>query len=152
MKIYIHAADDAEKVDSGTTFYKMTRKQFEDAFEKENLWIQEIIKRSKDFDCLVDMFGSEEIDGDYYICVTDGREIEVNGEMVDPETALQEYSLSDLSGYIKDATKKVILDSIGVPENFKDPDVKKWVVDMLYDGIDFYRLAEDYMEYWEDMR
>lgn len=145
MKIYIHAAEDTKS--SGTTFYKITLDKLKSVLGGDNVWIDELIEK-KGFDFLPErLYGSETIDGDFYLCVTDGEDIEVNGEMVDPETALTEYSLSDLSEYIKDATNKIIEDNIDIDElQFTEKDINDWAVDMIRRGIDFTEMVEDYEE------
>lgn len=145
MKIYIHAAKDTKS--SGTTFYKITLDKLKSVLGGGNVWIDELIEK-KGFDFLPErLYGSEIINGDFYLCVTDGEDIEVKGEMVDPESALKEYSLSDLSDYIKDATNKIIEDNIDIDElQFTDKEINDWAVDMIRRGIDFTEMVEDYEE------
>lgn len=151
MKIYksIHAAVNPAQ-NPGTTFYSATVDDIIDAYGDVtlNAWIrQAFVDRGLDaIDYDHNLYGSAIIDDVLYICVTDGYDIEVNGEEVDPEEALSEYTPEDLSDYIKPATAEIIRRNITEYELIT-PDFESWAIDLLRDGYSFSKLVTDYMEF-----
>lgn len=151
MKIYksIHAAVNPAQ-NPGTTFYSATVDDIIDAYGDVtlNAWIrQAFVDRGLDaIDYDHNLYGSAIIDDVLYICVTDGYDIEVNGEEVDPEEALSEYTPEDLSDYIKPATAEIIRRYITEYE-LKTPDFESLAIDLLRDGHTFSKLVTDYMEF-----
>lgn len=142
MKRYFSKVYGAQVI--GTTFYKTN--------------IQDIIKtlESTGFNvfCLAalehfgykaldtkSMYGSYIDDKDLYICVTDGELINVNGEEVEPEYAMEEYYPEDLAEYIQDATDDVIKKHITEYEILLI-DIDELAVDLLNDGHTFQELYE----------
>lgn len=90
--------------ETGTTFIMITLDQFLDAMDDEsvNIWIRAYVA-DKGFgviDFVRNLYGSAVIDDVLYLCKTDLQDIVVNGELVDPESALDNYSIYDLSPYI----------------------------------------------------
>lgn len=146
MKIYIRAAEDDRK-SYGTTFYRITLDKLKSVLGKDNIWIDALIEKDG-FDCLPKrLYGSKEIGDTFFLCVTDGEDIEVKGEMVDPESALDEYSLSDLSDYIKDATDKIIKDNIDPEEfEFNEREINDLAYDMIRKGTRFTDMYDAYAE------
>lgn len=151
MKIYrkINAAATPAK-NSGTTFYATTAEDIIKAYDdnSSNIWVrQAFIEEGLDaIDYDNNLFGSAVIGDTLYICVTDGKEIEVNGTLVDPETALTDYTLDDLSEYTKNASADIIRRYITEYE-IKSPDFDKWAIDMLNDGVSFSDLVADYEDF-----
>lgn len=100
----------------GTTFYRCTIDQVIETLENidANMWLQYVIKEYgwDAIDFKHNLFGSEIIDDVLYICKTDGYEIQINGEDVEPEFALEDYSIEELSAYIEDATDDIVRSSI----------------------------------------
>ena len=132
--------------ESGTVFYKCKLDQVIQA-EKDNdcnTWLLyaliEYGWNAIDFDH--NMYGSAIIDDELYICKTDGYEINVDGEQVDPESALEDYDIESLSGYIQDATADIIIHSITEYELSKDIDVEELAIQMLNDQYSFVDLVE----------
>ena len=147
MKIYIHA--DTDTSDDKTTFYKITLDDVIKSFESDNLWFLAAVKYDGfdafDMDVLI---GSKVVDGVLYYCDTNGVDIEVNGEMVDPEEALEKYSIDDLASYIKDASVRYIknnLDDRALRE-FKPSDYNNWADKLMNDGYKFTELADAYSD------
>lgn len=102
--------------------------------------------RTIDFDR--SLFGSLVIDEVLYLCKTDGRFIEVAGEEVDPEYALEECDLTDLAEYIKPATFSDIQLEI-TPYEVTKFDINEVAKQLLDDGVslkDITRAAEDYFD------
>lgn len=108
------------KSDVGTTYYEAKLKDVQNALgdgvpsDDVNLWTSLYVDKygfdAIDFDH--NLFGSY-IQGDkIYICITDGYDINVNGEDVDPETALDKYSIEELSAYVKPADDEIITKAI----------------------------------------
>lgn len=91
----------------GTHFYRITIDQAKDAlnniisdWEFDNVgW--DALNIDKNYP------GSEIINGDLYVCSTDGQDIQVGDDMVDPEIALSFYTLDELENYIEDATEEI---------------------------------------------
>ena len=99
-------------IESGTTYYVCKRSEVLNALDqnKSNIILREMI-RLYGLRCLNTdsaLFGSIVDSGVLYLCVTDGREINVNGESVDPEKALLDYPIEELSEYIQPATNQII--------------------------------------------
>ncbi len=114
MKIYRNSVDAAVSPakNSGTTFYSASADDIIEAYGDVtlNVWVRKaFIERGLDaIDYDSNLFGSKVIDDVLYICVTDGQDIEVDGELVNPEEALEIYTPDELSKYIRPATKEVI--------------------------------------------
>lgn len=112
----------------GTKFYRCTLDNILSALENSkdaNIWVVESI-RQNGLDALnieSGLFGSKIIDNILYICRTDGKDITIDGESIDPEKALNLASIDQLSEYIEDADDKFIVKNITEYEvNFRDID------------------------------
>jgi len=147
----------AAKTGVGTTFYKATLSRVMKALEQDgaNIWMiwafQELGFDAIDFSH--GLFGSQvrDVGGEdvLYICVTDGYDIEVNGNMEDPEEALDYFGDSELADYIEEATNKIITDHITEYEIFT-PQFDKWAPEMLRSGYSFTELADAKQDgYWD---
>lgn len=152
MKIYRHiisAATNTTKT-KGTTFYLVTFEQIQKYFNNEdtNIWISKAFEELEwdaiDFDN--NLFGSQIIGDDLYICVTDGVDIEVGDELVYPEEALDIYTPDELSEYIKPATDEVIQKYITEFE-LVTPDFDKWAYDIIANNISFSKMVSDYQKF-----
>lgn len=135
----------AEENTSRTTFYRATLTDVVNATAEDgNLWVAYalFIYGWGAINFKSHLFGSKVIDDVLYICDTDGRDILVDNETVEPEMVLEEYSIEDLEFYIKDATPAVINRFITSYE-IKTPDFNKWAPDLLKQGYTFIELAED---------
>ena len=100
---------------AGTVFYKVTPELLNEYMDEPdlNLYVkQELIDRGFAAIDIKKLYGSAEIDGDLYICVTDYNDIEVDGNLVDPEEALEEYSVDQLQQYIQPATLDILHSNI----------------------------------------
>ena len=85
-------------------FRMITPDAFIDAFKESsnNVWLAAYIE-DQVFDVLDlerNLFGSKVIDGILYYCEHNLDEIEINGEVIDVEDALDNYSVEELSNYI----------------------------------------------------
>jgi hypothetical protein len=143
---------------TGTTFYEIEPDVFLaailDADDGDiNIWHKYLAKtqglESLDID---HMYGSrilKDADGDdaLYFCETDGEDIEVDGKQVDPEDALDDYSLEALDDYLEGTAQGQVLHLIN-DSDFKTPDFDKEIVDAL-ESYDFVDLAEAYVELTE---
>ena len=129
----------------GTTYYKATLDQVIDVYlgKYENV-ILSFLLGTLEWDVLnfrSALYGSDVIDDVLYICVTDGMPIDVNGEEVDPEEALQDYDISELSEYIKPADSEIISKYVTEYE-FNPIDIDSVAVEMLEDGYSFQEIAQ----------
>lgn len=113
--------------DTGTVWYKASyikiKNALGDAIPDVNPWISIYFDREnfKSIDFNHNLWGSFVEGDDLYICVTDGYDIEINGEMVDPEQAYELYGLKALSDYIQPATDQIITSKITDDEMFAVP-------------------------------
>lgn len=101
-----------EAIESGTTYYVCEREEVLNALDqnKSNIILREMI-RLYGLRCLntaSSLFGSIVVGDTLYLCVTDGRDININGDFVDPEKALLDYTIEELSRYIQPATNQII--------------------------------------------
>ena len=116
-----------------------------DYFKNKNIWMWAAFD-NEGFDCLDinSLYGSAIIGDTLFLCETNGVEIEVDGEQVDPESALEDYPISALSKYIKDVTNKAIEKNIDeyVIKGFK---YDKWAPDLIK-KYDFTDMVDDYLE------
>lgn len=140
MKLYkkITAAESSGH-STGTTYYSATLDKIIKAYEgyNKNIWVWNAFKRygfyAIDFDH--NLYGSAVVDDTLYICVTNGQDIEVNGEYIDPEDAFDKYTPEDLADYIKPATDKIIERYITEIE-IEEPDFTKEAYYILEHDID----------------
>lgn len=110
MKIRSNSTITAAIDDTGTTFYKVTVADLVNHYKESNNIVTSAIIDMYEFDVfdLDRMYGSAIIDDTLYLCVTDNKDIIVDGEAVDPEHALEEYDIEDLEDYIEPATDEVL--------------------------------------------
>lgn len=130
----------------GTTYYKASIDELIDALKTSdgNIWVINMLEYKGwdaiDFDN--NLFGSKVIGDDLYLCETDGQDIQINGQLVDPEKALDEYDVSELSAYIKPADSKKLTNSITGYE-VKITDVDDTAIDLLKVGNSFIDVVKD---------
>lgn len=138
-------------LETGTHFYKIELPQLIDSLNDNdgNLWLiyalQEYGWNALDMDH--NYFGSAIVDDIFYLCVTDGTEIEINGNLEDPETAIDDFGVDSIVNYIENATDNIIHRYITAYElNFKQVDVNDIAIKLLEDNYTFLeivRSAED---------
>ena len=128
---YIKSAEEP-----GSIWYKITREDLlNNMLWKDNVWISERLK----YYPLDDSINIEDLDGSYatedtlYFLVTDYSPIIIDGEEIEPEEALEEYSLKDIENYINDNPPKDIIQRI------TDSDIS-WA------GIDIDTCAKDLLD------
>lgn len=103
----------------GTTYYRMTLGQIQNAYESGDPFIYYAILEDG-FDAInIDALpGSAIIDDELFYCVSDGKSIDIDGEEVDPFLALQEYDPNDesnnLEDYCEDVDDEFILSNINL--------------------------------------
>ena len=86
----------------GTVYYRVLAAQIESAYEDEDPFIYyAVLEDGLDAINLDTMVGSKVIDDELFICQSDGQEININGEMVDPFVALEDYLLKILKIILK---------------------------------------------------
>lgn len=146
----VYGADRSEARKAGTTYYTITKDALRKAFgdDSENVWLKAAIE-ADGFDAIdldKNLFGSKVIGDTLYLCITDGRDIMVDGIAVDPEEALDEYTPEQLSDFVAHATDKLIRRYI-TPYEIYEPDFDELAVDLLKGGVSFSRLVDDYEEF-----
>lgn len=115
MNYKLFNIEDEPEIESekhGTVFYETSIDDIIDTLENydSNLFLMnELQQNGLDAINLHNtLYGSAIIDGMLYICVSDGYNILVNDEEVNPLTALNTYDLNDLSAYIQDTNQDII--------------------------------------------
>ena len=139
---YIRAA----ATPGGTIWYEAEFDQVRDALKEENLILYGAFL-TNGFDCIpnldINLPGSY-VQGDYlYICESDGELINVNGDQVDPDSAMEEYGPEMLSAYIVPADDKIIRQKLTEYE-ITNYDIDE-VADVLFEeGYSFTTILVDY--------
>ena len=144
MRKYINCKSKVQ--DIGTHFYSATYDQVKDALNTydTNLFVLYAFEKDGwDAIYMSKLFGSDIIDDILYICVTDGKDIYVQGESVDPEAALSEFDITELQDYIEPADDEIIRQHITSYE-IRINDIELIAINMLEDGISLNRLIENY--------
>ena len=94
---------------NGTTFYKCSLNDIKENIYNRSSFTDWALTESKlnaiDLDQLP---GSDVIDNYLYLCITDFDDIEINGELVDPEEALATIEITQLADYIESGTPEII--------------------------------------------
>lgn len=129
----------------GTTYYKATIDDVVDAIRDDsNLFVYYAMLALgfESIDLDHNLFGSY-IDGNtIYLCDTDGEDIEVNGQMFDPEDAMEELGPEALESYIQDATPEIIRRFI-TPYELKF-DIDEGAYWLMKDGFGFTEIVKAY--------
>ena len=134
-------------VETGTHFYKMTLNTVIDSLNDNdgNLWLIYALQKYgwNALDTDHNFYGSKLIDDIFYLCVTDGHEIEINDEIYDPEYLLEEFDIEAMSQYIQDANDEIIHRYVTPYEmNFKVIDIDQIAIDLLNDDYSFIDIVE----------
>lgn len=138
-------------LETGTHFYKMSLDQVIDSLNDNdgNLWLIYSLQKYgwNALDMDHNFYGSALMDDTFYLCVTDGHEVEINDETHDPEYLIEDLGIDSLSSYVKAATDEIIHKYITPYEmNFKTIDVDQIAIDLLnddYSFIDIVKYAKD---------
>lgn len=152
MKI-TKAETSSKKSDTGTTFYRIPLEALIDAHKDSNIWIQQVLASEgfEAIDLAHSLFGSRVIDDILYLCITDGYDIEVEGNEVDPESALDYYNPeTELADYVKPGPKSIILENITEYE-LNSIDFNAELKNMLDSGYDFIELMRAAVELYPDI-
>lgn len=139
---YIKAA----AIPGGTIWYEAEFEQVRDALKEENLILYGAFL-TNGFDCIsnidINLPGSY-LEGDYlYLCETDGKLINVNGEDVDPEFAMQDYGPEVLSAYIVPADDEIIRQKLTEYE-ITNYDIDDVAYELFEEGYGFTTILADY--------
>lgn len=141
----IFKKDKTTDVESGDTkFYTITESQLLKHYDKNKNGILRFVVSENGFNAfdIEKMYGSKIIGDILYLCVTDGYEIDVNGEMIEPEFALDMFDISALSAYIVDGDDKII-DRYVSEYELKPIDLNDVALDILDGGaVDFTDIVE----------
>lgn len=141
---------DTHTTTDSTTFYAATLNQVVNTFKSSdtNVWIQKSFTELgwDAIDFKNNLYGSHVVDDILYICVTNGYDVDVNGQTVNPEELLVHYTPDEVSDYIKPATDSIIQKYITEYE-IHTPLFDDWAVDMLKSGIPFSELVRDFQDF-----
>lgn len=94
-----------DPIDPGTVFYHITEDQLSACADRSDNAIFQYMVDTYGLDAInteSNLYGSRIIDGDLYLCETDDKYIQVHGERVNPEHALDYFSVDELSDYIEE--------------------------------------------------
>ena len=108
MRASIYA--NIEDYNYGTAFYSVTEDQLQNYYDnEENIIIRYLVNEYgfEAFD-IERLYGSAIIDDVLYICDTNGEEILVGGQSINPEDALENFTLDELSTYVIPADDSII--------------------------------------------
>lgn len=143
----------AAEIDQPTAWYEADLDMVRNALLEENLILYGAIQ-THGFDAIKDI--DMNIPGSYiddatdriYICVTDGSQVIVDGEEVDPDDAMEEYGPEAMQEYIFPATNQMIVSKLTSYEiNNYDLDlVAQDLMDESYSFIDIYEAYKDIAE------
>lgn len=139
---YIRAAATPD----GTIWYEAEFDQVRDALKEENLILYGAFL-TNGFDCIsnidINLPGSY-VQGDYlYICESDGELINVNGDQVDPQSAMEEYGPEMLSAYVVPADDKIIRQKLTEYE-ITNYDIDDVAYELFDEGYTFTTILADY--------
>lgn len=139
---YIRAA----ATPGGTIWYEAEFEQVRDALKEENVILYGAFL-TDGFDCIsnldINLPGSY-VRGDYlYICESDGELIHVNGDHIDPESAMEEYGPEVLSAYIVPADDKIIQQKLTEYE-ITNYDIDEVAYELFDEGYTFTTILADY--------
>lgn len=135
MDIYEEDIEEIIPEESGTTFYYITEDDLLKFYDKNDNGILRFIVDRDGFDAfdLDKLYGSQLFGDILYLCVTDGNEIMVDGELVAPEEVLDIYTPEDISEYEKHANDGIIRRYLSEYE-MKEVDLDDVAFDMINDG------------------
>lgn len=128
--------DYIQSATSGTVFYRVDKDLLKKlADESDNTIFQFLVKEYSfnAFDFKKNLFGSGIVNNVLYVCNTDGSDILVNGDEVDPESALEDYNIEELEGYIQD----IDVDDLSKYLTYYEldvPDMDGLITNMVKDG------------------
>lgn len=137
--------------DYGTVYYKADLSDVKKIVdENSSLFVVYSIYEHGFDDIQIDQMPGSYIDKDtIYICVTDGKDLNINGEEVDPENAIEEVGLESVSAFIQDAPAEIVtqeLDSYVFDlDNLED--CASWLLD---NGYSLGAIVEAYNDYVGD--
>ena len=129
----------------GTTYYKITLDEAKSAYEDENSIVFGALNLYgwEAINVYRYLIGSEIVDNVLYLCVTDGNEIEADGELLDPEEAMAAVGPDYLQSYISSATPEIIIKQLTPYDLSDDVDIDEVVLNLLEDGYSFYDIVKD---------
>lgn len=153
MKIVKRPITAAAKADQRTVWYEADLDMVRNALRAENLILYGALE-TNGFDAIKDI--DLNIPGSYiddgtdriYICVTDGSQVIVDGEEVDPDDAMEEYGPEELEGYILPATKQIIINKLTSYE-INHYDLDSVVRDLMNNSHSFLEIYEAYQDLTE---
>ena len=137
------------KPDSGTIFYKATEDELKKLIKdgKNNEIVKFIIDNNGVYAINEDKLygGTITDDGDVYICVTDGKDIQIDGDPVFPEEAIETYSVEDIADYVKPMTEEIAHRYITDYElkPFDIDEIAKKMMEQGYTFLDIVKAASD---------
>lgn len=143
----------AAEMGQRTVWYEADLDMVRNALREENLILYGAIQTHgfdaiKDIDMNIPGSYIDDVEDRIYICVTDGSQVVVDGEEVDPDEAMEEYGPEALEGYILPATNQMIVNKLTSYEiNNYDLDlVAQDLMDESYSFIDIYEAYKDIAE------
>ena len=148
MKLYVKQPIEAASFDQtdGTKWYRITKEQLlKYNLWRSNVWIKERISQYPLDEVLnLDSLEGSIVEEDQlYLMVSDFDDIEVNGEMINPLDAIEEFGLKGLENYIvQEAPVDVVHSIIDSDISWRGIDINQFAKDLL-DDYDLKLVAQD---------
>jgi len=143
-------ADIQEAEQIGTTFYIITEDALKSVYENDSNIVMKYLVNEGGFNAfdLSHLYGSEMIGDDFVLCVTDGYGINILGEEVDPELALEDFGFNTLyeAGYVVEADDTIIKRYLSKYEISPSVDIDDAAIELLNAGHHLYQIVEDAQE------
>jgi len=150
MKKFIKADDSNTRSALGTTIYPITVEQLRSAFEGENIWLDKSLQeRGIDAIDTSTLFGSQVFGQELYLCITDGYEVQIDGQEYDPEAILEDYGPSSpkVREFLQEPTPEIIRRHI-TSDEFHEPWFNEWAPSLLRDGHKFLDILYSAQQNW----
>lgn len=134
--------------ESRTIYYKTDLDEIKQVIDgNSNLFVIYSINEHGFDDIQLDALPGSYIDGDtIYICFTDGKSLNINGEDVDPETAIEEFGIEAVSAYVENADDEIIVNTL-TPYVFDLDNLENCASWLLDKGYSLGAIVEAYNSY-----
>jgi len=128
----------------GTTFYEISENALKSVYDEDSNTVLRYLVTVYGFDAFdVDKMWGSSLEGDtLYLCVTDGVDISVGDEYVDPESAIEEFGVDRLSSYVEQGTPDIIKRYISGYE-LRPIDIDEVGAGMISDGFSLTTTLQD---------
>ena len=127
----------------GTRFYRIPLEFAIEVLKDDNIIL--INRLSEDgwnaLDLKTNFYGSTVEGDDFYLCDTDGKDIEIQGELIDPESVIDEMGLDAIQPYVAEATPEIVHRNISTYE-LGPVDMDDVAYKLLEEGYSFQKIVD----------